>query len=651
MSTTRCFLIGAIPLAAILAAGRLPAGEDEAPAMVDRTYDVLQDFAKVPDDRVCQVEFLGRFWIRTREERNGTGPGTIDIGAGESVDTSLLGTLPEILPRLPGWREDGEIRFEPRGRLQVVQPPEVQARVAAFLEELRAKVLRSTWIEQVFAPADLLDEVAPGWRTSGPFLTEAAFGKLLVDPRCRVHTRPVRIGQLSGVRGGERRAFLEDYEVSQTGVIPVLNPVDTVFDGGDCASFQVAAAGEGGRVRLDLLMQNRILESREVKISSYFGPFDLPTIEENVLWLSATLPVGRPFVAGEVSGGPAGKEGMLCVVRALPSEGVKAAPSAPSAPSTPAGRTVRIHDVPAGMFPPIAKELWGYRRPETMDFGGDEEQPARGSFGEMLGEFREDVEKRASNELGNEEENLIWIVRGPFIVSAGSARFQEIVAQSLRSWEEPPVLAIADIRLLQIARASLAGLASQKEPSGVLRAGWESALKPEAQEFRCALTGLPGHMISAARARTETIIPDVVPVSGGTGFSIIEIVDPVAERISSGFAFLASVREVSGGKVELRWQGVLAQTDTSKKQKIAIPIVESFAPGAQPSAQPAQEPQASGARTNITLQEFELHEPHQQVRQWNSRVDVPPGRDAVLDVWTEGETAYVLVGSARIARP
>jgi hypothetical protein len=49
------------------------------------------------------------------------------------------------------------------------------------------------------------------------------------------------------------------------------------------------------------------------------------------------------------------------------------------------------------------------------------------------------------------------------------------------------------------------------------------------------------------------------------------------------------------------------------------------------------------------FEEFELTQPRQKIRWWNSRIEVPSGRDAVLDVWAEGEKAYLLVGSGRIA--
>jgi hypothetical protein len=625
------------------------AGAEKDKALVDRTYDV-KSILQLVGDEFALATVQGELILRSRDMKSGSGWSPPPVAEEIRVSVSMQDLLAasDLFQRIEGWDENGQLRLD-GGLLRVTQPPAVQEHVAAFLEALRARIFQLVAIEAVFVPTAVLDEVAPSWRARAPEVDGDVYGKLLADPRSRILTGSTRNGVQAALGDTERALVLSDYEVNQTGSIPVVNPVLDLVVAGDQVEVRPRIQPGGKAVRVDLWFEGSRMGMKKERVSSYLGDYDLPFVEGEMAWTSVLSPAGRPVIAGEVFGGPAGEGGLACIVRATPIEGL----GAPAKP--PAEMPIRVHGIPLDLFPPPDR---AEAASPDLFFGriGDKPISLESLTSAALGGLREAILERAAR-AGIEDGELWVLSEAESMVAAGSEAFHRIVEESLRSRAALPRLAAVDLRLFRLPRASAAALEGQKDAEGLLKAGWEGALKAEAAEMRCLLLGLEGQVVSARRDRGESLVTDIENVSGGTNFESIEVADPITEKISTGFAFAARVRGApERDRIELECRGIIADTDLSSKTKAGIPFhnpASQRAEGideAKPPA-PGKEAAPPAAPGEMGFLEIQLATPRQKLRRTRAHLRLPPGRDAVLDLWTDGDKLHLLVGSARFVEP
>ncbi|MBN1419611.1 MAG: hypothetical protein JXP34_12610 [Planctomycetes bacterium] len=541
----------------------------------------------------------------------------------EALSGILLGVL-----RL---RDPGRIRvLEDRMEIRATAPPSIQTRIAALLAELRSRRAARIRLECLFVPADVLRASVPGWRERAPVLDDAAFAKLLSDPRTRLATALARNGQTVGAGRGERRRFVSDYELNCTGVIPVLNPVAEVLCSGD--RVEVTVWIEGDRIRADLGFRTARLDGAKERFSPDFGELELPRIRECVLWTSAILPVRGAVIAGVFRGGGEATEDAAFIVRGRRTDRAREAVQEPKA----------FADLPIGFRLPFEHTIL---EPSLCGVRGDEGGPVFDRLRETVRAERD----RLAPDLSLDPDEILFLPDGTGFALPDDPRSCGLVEEILQSEATPRQVCI-ELRLIAVSRAAYGGRAewTQEEAETLLAEDWERTASVDAVPLHVVASGLEGQVISLRRANVQSIVANVEACSGGTGSSLIEVRDPIVEDVAGGFGF--EVRAAPGpepGRFRLEVLGLLTETDASRRHKAGTPRFDGSGTSAAPGeAEEGGRPTSRTAASRVA--ETELVLPSQTVATWKADADVPAGRDAILHVSArEGGDVMILVGSVR----
>jgi len=612
----------------------------ESPKIIERRYDV-RGLLKPFMNTKRSIQALGklRFVWDSGEDTLDPSP---NFGLSGEMQEDHLGKpdfLMEFLNFLPGWQDEGDLHLED-GILRVVQPPAVQDRVAAFLEEFQRRNFLRLEIEFLQVPADVLKASAPGWQARAPFLDGPTFQKLLGNPRALLYTRVAREGQTVGFGFRERRSFLHDYEVNQCGVIPVINPSMKTITGGDWMEVRAHSAAGRGAVRLDYGIITCTLGSRREKICDIFGELELPRVQEAVLWSTAVVPAGKVLLAGCIPGSST-QENLAFLIRVKPFG--QGNPEDPSSPGDKAG-SVRIYDIPPGCYPPL-----GIPPGEILEQFTPHEEQKEWSFDL----FRERLENEAERQRLQEDFKIFPLPGNTAMAVAGSKSSHAFLEEFLRHRQALPRLAVIDLQLLTLPRPEYVALRATLEDGILLPRGLEAELSSQGTSLRSTVTGFTGQVISFRRSSSEDVVTDIEMVSGGTGFAIMEVPDPVVRQVASGLDFQVRASQVPGSDlVELECNGMGAETDTSSKQEVILPW--SYI-SKDVSTQSKSTDPASG-RDSGSLLKVQLTVPRQELKTWRAHVKIPAGRQAILDASTplgdpKGKSVLLLVGSVRIVTP
>jgi len=449
--------------------------------------------------------------------------------------------------------------------------------------------------------------------------------------------------------------LVSDYEVNQTGTMPVVNASVEIIPTGLRAEARPRMGPDGKFLRIDLRIEEIEATSVKERPSAYFGEFDLPRIQQGQMGAVVVLRPGTAAIAGEI-GASAGDEGksFACIIRAA-AQGTGARPEAGPAP--PAEDGIRVLPPPFSSFPaprfPHFEDLHAWSDPSvTPAFGPFSPGQAQESS-DPIATLPDAVAEAAIKAFEDDEGLFRMLQGGTAAVAAGSARFLRVAGEVLEARDDGGRMAAIDLRLLRFPRAALGTLLARREGGGgILDVGWEGTVHPDAVELRCFLAGLPGQAVACRRDRAETLVTDVVLVSGGTGYSLLTVPDPVSDRLSSGFAFVAEARDAGGGEVEIVCRGILARTDTSNRSVVRMPLSGGSGPGTEPAGKAApQGLEAPPAMSGMAFVDLEVVTPRQEIRRIEAHVRAPAGRDVILDLSARGEVVEVLVGSARIVTP
>jgi hypothetical protein len=190
-------------------------------------------------------------------------------------------------------------------RLLVVQRPEALEAIDALLGVLEAETRRLLAVELALVPPEALDGAAPGWREpqAAPWIAGDALARAVRQggAASRFGLRFVRDGGRVAFEPGGSRSFLEDHEVNQTGVCPVIGPVVRGRSTGFFGDLRVFLSPDGGLVRADVVAGERRASSSDAERRRLpQGGIDIVLESQERIETTVVGPVGEALVVGSL---------------------------------------------------------------------------------------------------------------------------------------------------------------------------------------------------------------------------------------------------------------------------------------------------------------------------------------------------------------
>lgn len=577
------------------------------------------------------------------------GDGLIYIGEDEEERESAVRLDPEALAATiqeliseDSWTNTRN-RLEIVGRrMLVVQTPEVLGAIGDLLHRLERRT-NETWpLELAMVPLAALEKSAPELLRPGasPWVADEVFDRLVRDAGAKgvVLSTQVRDGQKAEFRPLATERRLVDYEVNQTGVVPVVNPVIDALSEGSRAEATAYLSPDGTWFRVDVSLSFQELEPPRKQRLAY-GELELGRREFGGLSTSVALEAGRPILLGFVSPrdpGALDPEGWYPEpLAALLRVGPGAPPPAPERPDgeEPASRaSIRFYSVGLLLASTPDFTLWPRFRDsddeavvafrEDDGVGAQLERRRAAAFGadRLLKEIRARLSRlRPTAEVRPKLHRAgRWLlVRGdPAVQAAVRAQLEEFARDSHRMveidlWQGP-------VRAEELSRL--------EAPTALLDPAWLDSLAKR-PGIRARIVGRSGAPVSLAVRKFRSYIADLEKVSGGTGFQTIEVGDPVISSSSAGAGWILDthcdlVPGTSWGQLHVR--GLVERPPRLKAtSRVRLSDQVTVVEGAAGSGRRAE------ARPVDEWLEIEL--PEEDSDQWQHLVTSPLGRPILLN--------------------
>ncbi|MGQ9591308.1 MAG: hypothetical protein ACUVYA_13565 [Planctomycetota bacterium] len=537
---------------------------------------------------------------------------------------------------------DDQVRLDGT-TLRVRATREEHRRIAEHLGLLTA-TSEPIRIEAVLAPAEVLNAAFPAWRAArADGLPVETFEKALADPRSRFFSLDARSGELVASGGRTIELFRSGDEVNQTGIVPVSDPLLCAPMAGARLEVLPVLLPGGGRVWLDLRVGSFCPGAESRVAGDEWGQWDFPRVEETLIATRLIAPSEKAIFAALVEE----RAPSALIVRVTAPGGRRAA-----APATDARRNradssdgrIAIHHLG-----PILDQKVSFPWP-SRESEGDE-----GDIADLA--ESEKIEARLVARLGeaftdgSDSSRLVRSTFSGLLVVAGPPDAHSVVEGFLRSEAEERSRTVAiEIVVVETDAAQLGTIRalteSGLETRGVLRPGWETdvdALK-DARLHRFAVRGCHRVVHAVRQAKVRTFLTDLSFVSGGTGFAVVERIQPEVASCADGAemrvrADLANDPAQPEACARLQVEGAIAAILDERSVKVPYRLLES---AGSPSAEGS--PAAGTGRSEPRSGEARLTLPRQKVARWNLERRVPLGRHVILQTESGEDGAVVLIG-------
>lgn len=608
----------------------LLAGEGAAPPeRTLRTYDIRFLTEAVPDFPAQLWPRAGDLRLRRPYEEDGAGELVISFGEdedGDGVAPPGCGLSPELLVEVirrniaeDSWaNERNSIRATEAG-IWVVQTPEVHRAISRLLGELRDRRARMVTVDVALVPLDRVPGIAA---SRSPWISDREFEAALDEAKA-AGTRLSLTAyneQLVSTFSGVRWTQLVDAEINQTGVIPVANSVVEKRPLGISLELRPTRLARSGWYRVDLRLARLAKTGPAARNATFFGDFQIQPLREESLETVLLLEEGRAVFAGSLPmrlGGELRPAGVLARIRPL---AVRAEPR--EAPPPEETFHLRAYDV-AFLLEPLPGEeplLDGDVLVDLIESGVDPEA------------WRDE---RAGLEIDGSGRLLHAVAR-----QATHRKVGEFVDRHVRDRAR---LARLEVVELEGPLESIRRIRSRAAGSGQLPADWPEL--PESQGLeevhRTVSLGVLGCRMKARAFRARRFFSDVDNVSGGTGFTVQMMPDPILESAGTGFELEASVRPaLRAGFLAVDLELTRVQTRFERKAEILIATtVESAEAAGVARVVPGDEETPGGiVRPTLTAQiPFRIDLPRQEGLARHFQTVVPAGHPAILEVRSVGE--------------
>lgn len=591
-------------------------GQLEPEERVLRTYTISFLTAEVPQFPSQDVPSAGSLLPGSSGIREAAL--SITFGAGLCEDHEVpRGTrmAPEALVDLirrniaedSWWNERNSIEANDQ-ELVVTNAPEVHAAIDALLASLRARRARMFRVDVAVVPADLVSGRGP---EAAPWIEGAELERVLGKAGERgVHLSLTAYNEqtVSGF-SGSRSWTLSDAEVNQTGVVPVVNPVIEVLPVG--LTVEVTPLAVEGTSWLTLALEVTRLAGAGTpsKRATFFNEIESMPLREESLRTSILLESGRTAVAGrfEEMLEDGKKADFAVLVRARRTDLQDEAPD----PERTERFFLRVHDLGLALLPPGP---------------GAAEGPLDGELVELL--LRTNVEPEAWRDERAS-------------VSVSGERFLHVVAtrethEAVQAWVEDLLRSAARVAVVEIEvhegpATAVLDLVESAGGTGLLDAAWLQSPSGQAlrRRLHASVQGRVGGRMVARGFEARSYLGDVNTVSGGTGFSIIEIADPEMLSAGTGFDLQATA---SSRLAEGRYSLDLCLDEAATRFGRFVDIVVPSEIGPAEPAGPADGDEARAPRRRVAWLPYRIELPEQSRLRCRASPSLPAGRDRVVEV-------------------
>ncbi len=514
------------------------------------------------------------------------------------------------------------------GKLFVRTTAEGHAAVPQLLKPLRAVASRRLGVECIIAPTAALDAVDPDWRTKPSALAQDVFDRVLIHRSARLLSAAARVGKPTVTRGNRFRSLLSDYEVNQTGVIPVINPVIAKSPGGEQLHIRPLEIPGSDAIFLDVAIGRSRINASADQVASTWGGVDLPIVGEMLFSTSLVARAGSTYVVGDVSGVTTAErdlEGAVVLLR-LRAEGAQAGGAAK--PSRQA-EFLQHYDLS------LLERRWWIPRPSWRVRRHDSDL-------EVAEEFLYEI--AGGEEVFHSDDPSWFEVYGPrrmlFLDTRreGHAEVAKYLAAEVRRLTR---VVRVDLELVNCGRQAFTAIRSRMSDGVHLADGWRELVDADVRHF--SLTGVVGETHALRLANLHTLVVDIEAVSGGTGFAIVERHDPVTQTCGDGLEFRIQVDLGEGDRpARLHLYGAEAKLSESRKVRSRTPTIGEVTSEGEAQGLPA------GAHSTT---EFHLTLPSQDVLYWDVERDIRLDADVVLHSDARaGRDAQLLIARVREVR-
>jgi hypothetical protein len=549
---------------AALAAGGLSAPGPPDPEMISRTYDLrplVERHEDLPAHTHAWTQMEVVFGSSFTFDRSGIRPCNCPEDAASGLDLKGIQYFIDLIgmgARGLGTAIPQQSLAADGGLLTLEHTAETHARVSAFREAFLAARGRPILVDVAIVPAEAVVDLQ-----CGKPLPAGAFDGAAARAADRGRSFSLRAmnGQTVSDFAGQRRLEVIDAEINQTGVIPVSNPVVGAAFLGSTVEVQPLWTGAAELVRLKLDVSQAAEAGPIERRETFFTDIDLAPYRKDLLRTTVLIPAGASVVAGvleeDADDGKPRSFAVLARVRA----GSAAVPLSPEARGD-LGVLVRdiafITESPAGEEPLLSSEA-------LKELIGEQVDPA----------------------VRDDDRLALEVIGGRYFCALAPP---EVLA-ALGRWLEA--------RAARRARQAILTLEEYEgSPSDVLalrKAVTSGAPVPEAasklrRTLKVVACAEAGSRISAGGFVERNILADAEYVSGGTGFSILAIADPVMMAVRSGFEMEAVVTDAGKDVLRLDLDSRHRRTDLEGQ----IPVVAPSSTGIL--GIPPNGPYSTGAR-------------------------------------------------------
>jgi hypothetical protein len=502
-------------------------------------------------------------------------------------------------------------------RLAIVQTPEVLDRIDRFLSDLEARAGRFLAIDLALVPPEALEKASPGALRPGapPWLEGAAFDQIVsaAGADASVMSTTTRAGDTVTFEPPSTSLHVGDYEANQTGIVPVIHPVVGARREGAFAEAVTHVAPGGGWLRVDLRIGRASSREHPERKRFIYGDLDLPRERRIEVRTSMTVPEGKTAIAGIYSMSVDGSTAKGAEAEHAPSFAaiIRVRADLRAVESPPVPGIPHAFDVSALVGVPPDSRL--IEEGPRWEDGAKDDEPSSVVSPEVLLETLEGLFPQDATESGSR----LHFSSGSIFLR-GSAEEAQRMKEHLEAlaWDRGRPVAI-DLWQGMVMKAELSGAGT----GALLDRSWidRIAARPG---LRARILGAKGRSLSLASVSTRSYVGDLHMVSGGTGFKIATVGDPIIRVAGDGLLLDASSAPVAGTPwVQARIRGELARPPTFGREARtrASHDLEPERAGEKPGARPAGE--------WVTL---EL--PDEDVDRWEHLVTAPQGQPVLLNV-------------------
>ncbi len=577
---TSCFFV--LSLFPVVSRGAAPSDHDQTVREI-QTFDIaflteeIPDFPlkdclmlrrglelTAPDEQARDSGGTGGFGFADEKDRDveSTSPlsvrshmdGYMDMGfdgreiAEESVHGPWTRITPAVLVSLikRNIEEDSwaNIRnaIKADSRTMVVrQRPQVLKRIGSLLQQLRAQRAQMMSVEVAVVPVSVLEEAHPG---GTPWISSDAFDALVshAGTQGKKLSLTAYNGQTVSGHSGRRRSILTDFDVNQTGVSPVINPLVRSIPLGMLVQVRPTSITGSNLISAELRLIRRRFSGDPERQEGPFGAYECARIAEMMLTTKVVLENGSAMIAGYLQGSPEKDHdcAVLCRVRSL----------------TLSGKMQEAVKAPADTF-----HIRRYNLNPVFQSAGESTAPFTRLPGNpqdvitlITGTIAPDSwhDRRASIEANARE---LVINQQPSIHRQVSALIKEWTRRAAAMATVETWTLTGDDRAVNL-------FCARAGPGGSLPEAWRDAaseLKLNVKTHTC-ISGLMGKELSLMGNVTRTFVADYECVSGGTTWTLTAIPDPIVDAAGTGFNLYSMVSPLPGAQAGISLRAFQAAT-------------------------------------------------------------------------------------------